>query len=50
MASLEKKAGFLKGLIEGMELDKEAPKGRLLTAIVDLLTEVCERIASCICR
>ena len=43
MASLEKKAGFLKGLIEGMELDKEAPKGRLLTAIVDLLTEVCER-------
>ena len=43
MASLEKKAGFLKGLIEGMEMDKETPKNKLLTAIVDLLSEVCER-------
>ena len=43
MASLEKKAGFLKGLLEGMQQDKDSPKGKLFVGIVDLLAELCDR-------
>ena len=43
MASLEKKAGFLNGLLEGMQLDKDSPKGKLYTGIVELLAELCDR-------
>ena len=43
MASLEKNAGFLRGLLEGMELDMNSPNGKLLSGIVDLLAELSDR-------
>ena len=43
MASLEQSAGFLRGILEGMELDESAPQGKLLRGIVDLLGELCDR-------
>ena len=42
MASLEKNAGYLRGLLEGMQLDKDSPKAKLFGGIVDLLGELCE--------
>ena len=43
MASFEKKAGFLNGLLEGMDLDKNSTQGKLLNGIVGLLSELCDR-------
>ena len=46
MAPLEKSAGFLRGLLEGMELDADAPQSKLLRGIVDLLGDLCSHAKS----
>jgi len=42
MASLAKKVGYLRGLMEGLQLDANDPKSKLLGGIVDLLTDLCD--------
>ena len=42
---LPEKAAYLKGLMEGLNLDTTKPEGKLLAAIVDMLDETAESIA-----
>ena len=44
MENLGKKVGYLKGLMEGMDIDANASNGKLMTGIVELLGELCDRI------
>ena len=39
------KAAYLKGLMDGLQLDKEKPEGQMISAIVDLLGDVTRRLA-----
>ncbi len=41
---LSEKAAYLKGLAEGLSLDKTTPEGKLLTAMLDLLGDVTDAI------
>ena len=45
MASLEEKVAYLKGLLEGMEIDTEKGEGKLIAKIVEALGEITEEIA-----
>ena len=43
--TISEKAAYLKGLMDGLQLDKEKPEGQMLSAIVDLLGDVTRRLA-----
>lgn len=43
--TLTEKSAYLKGLMEGMKLDKETNEGKLLAAIVDLLGDMSQNVA-----
>ena len=38
--TLSEKSAYLKGLMDGLELSKETPEGKMISGIVDLLQEV----------
>ncbi len=42
--TISEKAAYLKGLMEGMELDTEKAEGKMIAAIVDLLGDVTRRL------
>lgn len=44
MTNIGKKVGYLKGLMEGMELDVAAPSAKLFEGVVDLLGDLCDRV------
>jgi len=43
--TISEKAAYLKGLMDGMELDTEKPEGKMIAAIVDLLGDMTKRMA-----
>ena len=43
--TISEKAAYLKGLMDGLQLDKEKPEGQMISAIVDLLGDVTRRLA-----
>jgi len=42
---LPEKAAYLKGLLEGLNIDTTKPEGKLLAAIVDMLDDTAETVA-----
>lgn len=44
MENLSKKVGYLKGLLEGMDIDANSANGKLMAGIVDLLSELSDRV------
>lgn len=44
MENLGKKVGYLKGLMEGMDLDASTANGKLMAGIVDLLGDLSDRM------
>ena len=42
--TISEKAAYLKGLMEGMELDTEKAEGKMIAAIVELLGDVTKRV------
>lgn len=44
MENLSKKVGYLKGLMEGMDLGAGTTNGKLMAGIVDLLSELADRV------
>ena len=40
--NISEQAAYLKGLLEGMDLDADKPETKLFTAIVDLLNEMAQ--------
>jgi len=46
MNGLGKKVGYLKGLMEGMDFSGDPSKGKLLSAMADLLGELSDRVES----
>ncbi|MBQ7565729.1 MAG: zinc ribbon domain-containing protein [Oscillospiraceae bacterium] len=42
--NLPEKAAYLKGLLDGLDIDKEKPEGKLLAAIVDVLVDMAENV------
>ncbi|MBQ7256031.1 MAG: zinc ribbon domain-containing protein [Oscillospiraceae bacterium] len=42
---LPEQAAYLKGLLDGLDIDREKPEGKLLAAIVDVLNETAETVA-----
>lgn len=46
MSDLGKKVGYLKGLMEGMDLSGDPSRGKLLSTMADLLSEISDRVES----
>ena len=44
MENLSKKVGYLKGLMEGLDIDADTANGKLMAGIVDLLGELSDRV------
>ena len=44
MENLSKKVGFLKGLMEGMDVEDGSANGKLMAGIVDLLSALTDRV------
>ena len=44
MENLSRKVGYLKGLMEGMDVDANSANGKLMAGIVELLTELSDRV------
>ena len=44
MENLGKKVGYLKGLMEGMDIDAGSANGKLMAGIVELLGELSDRV------
>ncbi|MBR1560167.1 MAG: hypothetical protein IJ646_08005 [Clostridia bacterium] len=44
MENLSKKVGYLKGLMEGMDIDHASANGKLMAGMVDLLGELSDRV------
>lgn len=42
--TISEKVAYIKGLAEGMNLDTEKNEGKLLSAIIDALAEICDEI------
>ena len=42
--TISEKAAYLKGFMEGLELDTEKPEGKMIEKIVDLLGDVAKRL------
>lgn len=43
--SMNESVAYLKGLAEGLELDKDTKEGKLLTAMIDVLDEMAAEIS-----
>ena len=43
--TLSEKSAYLKGLMDGLNLSKETPEGKMIAGIVDLLCDVTKRLA-----
>ena len=43
--TISEKAAYLKGLMEGLELDTEKAEGKMISAIVDLMCDMTRRLA-----
>ena len=43
--TISEKAAYLKGLMEGLNLDTEKAEGKMISAIVDLLGDLTKRVA-----
>ena len=43
--TISEKAAYLKGLMDGLELDQEKAEGKMIAAIVELLGDVTKRVA-----
>ena len=43
--TISEKAAYLKGLMDGLELDTEKAEGKMISAIVDLLGDVTKRLS-----
>ena len=43
--TISEKAAYLKGLMDGLELDTEKAEGKMIAAIVDLMGDVTKRLA-----
>lgn len=43
--TLSEKSAYLKGLMDGLNLNKEAPEGKMISGIVDLLQEMTASLA-----
>ncbi len=41
---LKEKAAYLKGLMEGLQLDTESKEGKVLAAMADLLNDLCAKV------
>ena len=42
--TLNEKVAYIKGLSDGLELDKTTPEGKLISALIDLTSELCEEL------
>ncbi len=42
--TISEKVAYIKGLAEGMELDTDSKEGKILSAIIDLLGDICDEI------
>ena len=42
--TISEKAAYLKGLMDGLNMDLEKPEGKMISAIVDLLGDVTKRL------
>ncbi len=42
--TISEKAAYLKGLMDGLKLDTEAAEGKMISAIVDLLSDVTKKV------
>ena len=42
--TISEKSAYLKGLMDGMKLDTEAPEGKMIAAIVDLLGDLTKKV------
>ena len=42
--TINEKAAYLKGLMDGLKLDTEAAEGKMITAIVDLLGDMTKKV------
>ena len=43
--TISEKSAYLKGLMDGLNLNTEAPEGKMISAIVDLLGDVTKRLS-----
>ena len=43
--TISEKAAYLKGLMDGLEMDKEKPEGKMIASIVELLCDVTKRVS-----
>ena len=43
--TISEKAAYLKGYMDGLEMDTEKPEGKMIASIVDLLCDVTKRLA-----
>ena len=44
MENLSRRVGYLKGLMEGMDIDTTSANGKLMAGIVDLLSDLTDRV------
>ena len=42
--TISEKVAYIKGLAEGMELDTDSKEGKILSAIIDVLGDMCDEI------
>ena len=42
--TLSEKSAYLKGLMEGLQLDTESKEGKVLAAMADLLNDLCAKV------
>ena len=45
MMTINEKAAYIKGLAEGVELDKSTKEGKLILALIDLVSDMADSIA-----
>ena len=44
--TISEKVAYIKGLVEGMKLDTDNKEGKILSAIIDVLGDICDEIDS----
>lgn len=44
--SILKKSAYIKGLMDGLDLDKNTNEGKILSKIIDLLEDICEEVCN----
>ena len=45
MMTLTEKASYLKGMADGMDLDQKSKEGKLIKALIDLVSDMAEELA-----